>query len=593
MIAAVCDDQPASRYIDEILAHAGLPWRRLAVSDLNDLPPDLRLIVLVGDGQLDRMTRDGIAAFVRAGGALVATGGTWGLDDLLGVTMGRDRRDGYLTATAAAHPITGSITHPLHVFASGAMRATTGTAFARVLAEDGQIEIGDGVVINRPGAGATVMLAPNIPASVLHIQLGRVIHEDGEPAPDGTAPIDDEILKTDDGVVLDWEHDRERTPPPVPVPDCPGKHESYPAGDTPWFAWPVADELSDLLLRAIAWAATATGQLLPVLWVWPRHLPAVGLISHDSDHNVDASAHTALELLARAEISSTWCHMYGPTYPARYERATFDAVRRAGHELALHYNALDHDGGAWGRAQLAAQAAFVRAESGAAGFSSNKNHYLRWEGGVEFYRWLVDEGIQADQTKGPSKKGNVGYPHGSCQPWFPFDPTSGEPIDVVEIPLQFQDLWLTAPAYLAETTIVQARRHHGVAHFLFHQVHLQTKPEVAATMLATIDLGRRQGLEWWTSARINDWERRRRQIRLAMRTTADGGWLLTLTTAQPVPGATIALMLSAGDRSPVVTAGSIPVAVSRETYADLPALIVQIDLPAGETTVHVTGQDAV
>lgn len=578
----------ASRYAEEIVAQAGLAWRRVAAPDLATLTPETQVLLLAGDGRLARDAQDAVARFVETGGALVATGGTWGLERVLGATTRDGDPGGFVIARQPDHPIASAITHPLHVFAGGALHATTGTAMAGLTEPSTNESRGDAVVINRPGKGATVAIGPDIPASVLRIQLGRSIHEDGAPAPDGTAPIDDGILKTDDGVVLAWDHDRFQMPVPVDAPACPGRDDAYPAGDTPWFAHPIADELRDLLLRAIHWAARAAGQLLASIWVWPRRLPAVGLISHDSDLNIDASAHTTLRLLARAGIHSTWCHMWGPTYPDRYERATFDRIREGGHELALHYNAFDQNGGAWGREHLATQAAFVRAESGADGFVSNKNHYLRWEGEVEFFHWLVDEGIQADQCKGPSKKGNVGYPHGSCLPWFPFDAATGDKIDVIEIPLQFQDLWLTAPPWLASTTIEQARRHHGVAHFLFHQVHLHTKPEVVKAMLATIDLGRERGLEWWTSAEINAWTRHRRDIGCSVVPRAGGPPRLEITTPAAVASVTIALTEPAtGTPISAATAGGKGIEIEHATHAGLPAVLLTLDLPFGRTVIDL------
>ncbi|MFS8522771.1 MAG: hypothetical protein FWJ87_15635, partial [Micromonosporaceae bacterium] len=74
---------------------------------------------------------------------------------------------------------------------------------------------------------------------------------------------------------------------------------------------------------------------------------------------------------------------------------------------------------------------------------------------------------------------SVGYPLGSSLPLFPMDPASGEFIDIIELPMQFQDLSLTTPPYMATTTAEQAKRHHGVAHYLFHQYHLHSKPDVA------------------------------------------------------------------------------------------------------------------
>ncbi len=587
-----------NHYLEEILSHAGLTWQSRSPSSFahdGDDPSSPSVLVLAGgggSGPFDLQTREHIASLVRSGMALVATGGTWGLDDLLGVSPLEAVAEGFVGDLNPSHPVVQGLTSSLHVFGGVTLHATSGTAIARLFDATRTHSTGDAIVIHQVGKGVTVAIGPDIPASVLHIQLGRTIHEDGVPAPDGTAAIDEGILKTDDGVVLDWEHDRERSILEATIADCPGKHENYPDGDTPWFAQPIADELRALLLNAIHWTAAACGHTLPALAAWPHKLPAVGLISHDSDGNLDAGARTTLDVLAQANINSTWCHIWGPKYPSQYDPSTFELIRAAGHELALHYNSLDSDGGSWGREHLATQAAFVRNEAGAANFTSNKNHYLRWEGQVEFFHWLAGEGIQADQCKGPSKKGNVGYPHGSCQPWFPLDTATGEFIDVLEIPLQFQDLWLTTLAYMGRQTIAQAIKHHGVAHFLFHQVHIHTKPEVAQALLATVETGRGMGLEWWTCAQINNWERQRRSIRIDAKYDDSNSVRVIVTTPTAISGATIAIPFPF-ERSDAVTITSqgTPLSSIRTRHANLPALLVELDLGSGETVLEMHQTD--
>jgi len=573
MIHLITGDTTSSRnhYLEEILGHAGIDWRR-------GMPERPGIILLDGGAALDRDTRDRLAALIHDGAALIVTGGTAGLDDLLGTSSGTPH-EGYLTEPDAAHPVTAGLPAPLHVFDAAPLRWSTGTPLASLSDASASTITGAGVVVNRHGRGATVTIAADIAASVLKIQLGRPIHEDGMPAPDGTAPIDEGILKTDDGIVLSWEHDRIQTALDAPVPECPGKDPAYPDGDTPWFGVPVADELRLLLLQAIAWGAGETGQPLAALAEWPDGLEAVGLVSHDSDGNLDDGAHTTLRLLAETDIRSTWCHIWGPRYPDTYRPETFPLIKDAGHEIALHYNSLDKDGGTWGREHLASQAAFVRNEAGVDGFISNKNHYLRWEGHVDFFHWLADEGIQADQCKGPSKKGNVGYLHGSSLPWFPLDPETGAFIDVLEIPLQFQDLWLTTPYAPSQTTIAQAKRHHGVAHFLFHQIHLHTRPEVAQAMLDIVRDGREAGLAWWTSAEINDWERQRRTVCVA----AEGDRVV-VTTDAPIAGAVVHLLLADGT---TITRDGGEVTVQRGEHWNQPAASVQLDLPAGETVLRL------
>jgi hypothetical protein len=569
MIAVVAEhDSAGSRYVEEILSQAGLAWTAVAGASLASLGEVPAVIVISGDGRLSLDAREAVQGFVRSGTALVATGGTWGLDELLGASSHAFDDDGFIADLSDDHSIVGEVDSSLHVFSGVVLRASSGTSIASLLDGERSESLGDAIVIRREGRGAIVAIGPNLPASVLHIQLGRFIDGDGVPSPDGTAPIDDGIFKTDDGVVLDWSFDRIQTVLDAPVADCPGKDESYPDGDTPWFGYPIADELRAILLNAIHWAAAESGHVLPAIAAWPNDLPAVGLVSHDSDGNLDAGARTTLDVLERAGINSTWCHMWGPQYPTVYDPSTFSLILDAGHEFALHYNSVQHDGGTWGRDHFQTQFDFVRNEAGVYGFVSNKNHYLRWEGKVDFFYWLVEKGIQADQCKGPSKKGNVGYPHGSSLPWFAFDTERDAAIDVLEIPLQFQDLWLTAPAYLNRQTIAQSVRHHGVAHFLYHQVHVHTKPEVVDALLDTVSAGREAGLEWWTSAAINDWQRQRREISVSV-----AGDRLVVTSPRAVSGLTI----------------HVPSESGTTLLGNLPARSIVVDVAAGETVISLRG----
>ncbi len=588
MIGLVPGATLTARYVQEIVAHAGFAWRLLTPEELPE--SQCTVLVIAGDAQFSASVRDWLTTYVSRGGVIVVSGGTAGLNDLLGATVdSRWITEGYLEL-AGDHPLTTGFSRPLHIFGAVLLRATTGQPFGQVLDQEQQATGSAALVIHQVGHGLAITIAADLPGSILHVQLGRSIDTDGEPAPDGTAPIDDDILKTDDGVVLSWQYDRRQTPSDTAFPDCPGKHPDFPAGDTPWFAVPVADELRTVLLRALGWGATQSGQSLPAIWYWPRGLSAVGLISHDSDHNIDESARETLRLLTAAEIRSTWCNAWSPIWTGQYSAATHALVLAAGHEIALHYNARPEDGGTWSLEALCTQLAWLKQDTGVAQVVSNKNHYLRWEGSVEFFHWLAQVGLACDQSKGPSKKGNIGYPHGSCQPWYPLDPATGQFIDVLEIPLQTQDLWLTTPATISTTILAQAQRHHGIAHFLFHQVHLQRLPEVAAAMLAVVAAGREAGLEWWTSAEINRWERQRRTITATCQATTANSLTITVTTPQVQPDATFAVLVpqQLWQRRPqVLVAGGGIAHVRPMDFHGLPALLCQLDIPAGTTRVTI------
>ncbi len=505
MISLVNAQSFRARYLEEILDHAGLPWSHFDGAHLEGV------IIVHAGTRLESEVRERITASVERGAALVTVGGTAGLDDLVGAHDGESLPEGYIVNPSKSHVITTVAHEVLHVFEGRSLRASSGSALADV--ENG----GSAIVVNRPGEGATVAIGPDIVWSVAHIQTGISVTQDADPAPDGTALLNEGILKAEDGMVLDWHRDRQQTWDGTPLPtDMLGIDANYPNGDTPWFSVPIADELRDILLRSIAWAAAETKMPLAMVDIWPEGIDAVGTISHDSDLNIDDSAHRALWLLWRAGVKSTWCHMWGPNYQDVYDESTFQKVTDAGHEFAMHYNAFDKDGGSWGQDHFRWQLNFVKNESGIEDLTSNKNHYTRWEGHTEFFHWLLEEGFTLDQSRGPSKKGTVGYPLGSSLPWKPMDAETGKILNIYELPFQFQDLWLTTPPYMRKTTIEQAIKHRGVAHFLFHQVHLLRQDSVAEEFLNTIEVGREAGLEWWTSREIATWETARREISLSI-----------------------------------------------------------------------------
>jgi hypothetical protein len=593
MITVITGQTPSARYLEEVLGHAGLAWQARRADALAAHGARGGAIVLVAEEALPAESHAWLAAFVRQGGALVVTGGTAGLDELLGVAAAGSLAEGYL-ACDASHPLGAGLTSSLHVFGATRLRATTGTSLGQLLDADRQPTGADAVVVRELGHGLALTIAADLPGSILRIQQGRPIDGDGAPAPDGTAPIDEGVLKTDDGVVLSWTHDRERTSLAEPAPDdCPGKHPDFPHGDTPWFAQPIADELRELLLRAICWVATMAGQAVPAVGYWPRGLPAVGLISHDSDHNIDETARTTLDILDQAAIKSTWCNAWSPVWPGQYTAETHALVKAAGHEIALHYNALPIDGGTWGEDDLRTQLAWLRQDTGVEQVVSNKNHYLRWEGEVEFFRWLAGVGIACDQSKGPSKKGNVGYPHGSCQTWFPYDAEAGRFIDVLEIPLQTQDLWWTTPYATGPASVAQACKHHGVAHFLFHQLHLHRQPAVARALLDVVAEGRSHGLEWWTSAQINDWERCRRVVSVSGEPNGETAIRLLVQSARALSGVTLTVQPPAhmaGRPAHAVTAGGATIPPRAGDFHGLPAIVFDLDLAAGTTVVDLRFQ---
>lgn len=570
LTAAPIRDASSSRYasyIKEILDHAGLPWTALDGADLMSGLEDVAVLILPAQQSLSHAQETEISRFIEAGRVLVACGGSSGLDHLTGCRDQGALSEAWVRAVGCnAHQVTEGLAgcQPLHAFGGRQVQADVDVS---VLAEwlagytgddERQVTLGPAVTVRQAGTGYAVLIAADLVHSVVRIQQGRPVHVDGQPAADGSAPVNDGILKTDDGIILDYERDR------------------MSLAGTHFFGCGMADQWRELLIRALLWGLQVTRTSVPMLWYWPDLIPAVGLLSHDTDGNDPALAELLLKNLQKLGIRSTWCLQY----PGGYAPAFYRRLQSAGYEVALHYDAYTQRGRTyWREEDFRQQLDWLNDMAGTA-IVSNKNHYLRWGGLDEFFCWLARAGIRADQTKGPSKTGNTGFPFGGCHPWFPVHEHTMQMIDVLEINLATQDLYHTCPPEIGSAVIDWALANHGVAHFLFHPAHA-AKPMVAEAMSAVVAYGQARGLPWWTSDQIQSWERKRRRVRLRP-TKFAGGHVWTVTGEHDLPGATL-LWFGA---DPLRVAGSQRIGKINVYGRTAQGLV--LDLAAGQTVTLST-----
>ncbi|MDO8587723.1 MAG: hypothetical protein Q7T82_11860 [Armatimonadota bacterium] len=515
-------------YVHEILKRSGVCCQAVDLQNLPEALHGLRLLLTVGEAELPEEVRTRLRRWVEDGGAWLSAAGTCGMPEVFGVevepaeyALGRTGGmavlgEGYLEPTQRSHPVMSHIEIPLHYFNGLPVRATRGDVLAGTLDAHQRSTERAGVVESIFGKGRTLLICPDVTGAVVRIQQGVAVTRDGLSAPDGRSSICDGALKSDDGAVLDWIFDRE------PVPGAPGLKG---------FLQPVADQWRELLLRGVFHLAARAGVSLPVLWLYPRDLPALAHLSHDSDGNDPDCARRMLETLDAAGVKSTWCII-----PPGYEPDTVEQIRGGGHELALHFDA-HSDGTAWSEAEFDGQWNLIVKIFGGEKPVTNKNHFLRWEGDTEFFDWLERRGVQFDASKGASKTGEVGFNFGFCHPYFPVDPR-GRLLDVLEISTLSQDLGHFAPVEVAEPILWAALKVHGVMHMVFHPAHI-VKPGIEANLLALIEKARALGMEWWTGRQINAWERARRGVTWSDYRAASGNASVTLTAADSLDHASI------------------------------------------------------
>jgi len=489
-------------YVFEVLEHAGVFHQPLELNELAGGALDrIRILVTVGDGELPPWVGAKLKAWLAEGGAWLSVAGTCGMDELLGATRVepqtwawaggvRSLGEGYLVPMELKHPALKGVRRPVHLFGGATVAAKGANVLARVDDKHGRATDRPGLLEHSFGRGRTMLLAVNLTGTIVRIQQGVGVTRDGVPSSDGSASCDDLILKADDGAVLDWDFDREA------VAGAP----NFQA-----FVEPVADVWKEIFLRCIFHLAREQGVALAVLWLYPRGLPALAHMSHDTDFNEPEKAEQLLGLLEEAGIKTTWCVIV-----PGYERVLIEKIKSAGHELAMHYDGIS-EGKPWSKEEFAKQCRELKEIFGQQPVT-NKNHLARWEGDCEFWEWCVREGIQLDQSKAASKTGESGFNFGTCHPYFPVL-YNGTEIDCLELCTPIWDLHVFAPPEVFEALLESVKRHHGILHQLFHPYHTP-KLEVGKALLAVARRAREEGMEWWTARQINRWERARRRVRV-------------------------------------------------------------------------------
>ncbi len=488
------------RFVGEVLEHAGIPFQWLhSAEELDSYEPDAVLIALEPS---ESHGQELLWNYVMKGGLLISFAGLNGFANRLGCNAMNNTGSGYaLLPESLGDP------RPLRYLQASPWNCDKCPTseisgdlellgILRAVAPDG-LTLGAAMQRFTIGNGAIHRWSADLPATWVGLQQGtKPVTQDGIPAPDGTGALNDNLLKADDGFELDWVIDRVQT-------ETGFSYFPHPYSDL-WKEAVIGHLLKETAKRSLS---------LPFVGYWPDGIDQVAMISHDSDRNEDVSALTTFAVLKECGLQTTWC-MLEPGYnPSIYEQAIAD-----GHELAFHYNGMEDQKGGWGEQEFVRQFDWLKQATGIEQFTSNKNHYTRFEGWGEIFQWCERYGIQADQTRGPSKKGNIGYLFGTCHPFFPiaFSDEHNRMYDVLEIGFLTQDLDhnLLADSSVIIPFLEQAKRVQGVAHFLFHQFHIHNQPKVTDALRKVTRIAREYGFTFMTCKQINDWERLRRTIRI-------------------------------------------------------------------------------
>lgn len=483
-------------YLEEVLQRFRIPFRSYdTLMEALSSEPDILIAALCEESAESAQS---LLAYAETGGTVVSYAGIGCLAEKLGYEETRLIGSGYALLEEFERPLRYLAARPWCIKREQTPRNRDRQAGTLAEGSPSGRKCGSALLSIPVGNGSVERWSVDITASIVAMQqgLGPVI-DDGMAVPDGTIPVRDDILKADDRCAMDWEYDRRTTET--------GMH---------YFPFPYADWWCEAIARHLIAIGLGKSKTLPFAAFWPSGIPSVVAISHDSDINNDEHAHSALALLRETGIRSTWC-MLEPGYSS----SVYDEAKADGHEIALHYNALHLEGGVWSEETFRDQAVWLKRTAQVDRIASNKNHYTRFEGWSDLYRWCERYGIEADQTRGPSKMGNIGLLFGTCHPYCPIGDFIDENrlYDVLEIGFLSQDLNHPAlyDASVIDPFMDSVQQVGGVAHFLFHQAHLHRYEEVRQALRDVILKARQRGLAIWTIEEINNWERTRRNLWIA------------------------------------------------------------------------------
>ena len=105
----------------------------------------------------------------------------------------------------------------------------------------------------------------------------------------------------------------------------------------------------------------------------------------------------------------------------------------------------------------------------------------------------------------------------------------------------------------------QVERVEGVAHFLFHQVHIHNSKSVREALKTLLAEAIRRGMPWWTSQQINNWERARRSVRIERGAiSADEAELKVTSDAELKRGVIYIPLIESAENGQVVKRWGVP-----------------------------------
>ncbi|MCH8978963.1 MAG: hypothetical protein IH945_06940 [Armatimonadetes bacterium] len=514
------EEDSYAAWFREVLDHAGLPYReidRLGFEDLGEYD----VVLLAGDGSLNRSQRKSMAAWLDSGGSLVVCGSTWSLEELLGVCEA-DRAEysrGWLTPPATEDRLWPEGADRTLFF--GGRRIEAQTAAVAAWTEDGC----PAVTRN----GRCTYVTPHVGKTLALMYLGRSVESDAIGPGDGSVYLEDGVLRAEDGTNLSYEDDRE-------IPEgC----------EVPIFARAHADAIRELWVRAVYEAVEGCGRPAFATWHWPEDADAVASVSIDCDTDGPEEIRKIYKSMANYGMRATWLAP-SPGLPGDVYRQ----IRQWGHTPGLLYQP---DTGDEPLNLMRLQHMQISRGAGTAAVPCVRSEGGQWHGLTSFYEAVEDTRAGLSLSKGGVQPGSAGFLFGSCHMHFPVTP-GGRRLEVAELPYAVCEPGLVTEAKAMQTLIDEVVRRRGCLHLRLVLSHAAQQELLFQDALMLI---RQVRMRQFSPERLFEYEKMRRVVRV--RGGAEG---LNIVSNKELPGLTLMVF---GAEHEAVVAGRIftPMAVKR------------------------------
>lgn len=469
-------------YYREALEHAGIGFTKVDVLSSNGLA-NTDVLLLCGYGKLQELQRRAVHDWIESGGIVVCSGSSWGLHAELGLDPESRHASRGVLEPADSDRLWPQGAAPT-LFLGAPMHRSAG---CRVAVRANVEFVGAGRF--GLGKGRTFFVAPHIGQTVCQMQLGRGVEVDGIGPADGTAQLDDCILRAEDGSVLDFERDRMTTE------RC----------NIPFFGVPHADNVREIWIRAVVEALEAAGRPFPIFWHWPGSAEGAAMLTIDCT-TFEMDRVTRLHRV----LSMFGCDPAWLVGTPGFALDVYRAFKSWDHEVGMLFVTDDESG--WHEERLKIQNIAVgRATSNPAVLASRPADG-KWKGWTTFYDMAESAGTRISLAKGGRQPGTAGFLFGTCHPFFPLK-RDGTPYLVLEQPYCAYLPGIETPDKSVDHLIEQCYLRSGCFHVGI-SLEAAEKPAALDALRRAIAMCKQRRMQFVKPQDLYKFERTRRGLRV-------------------------------------------------------------------------------